>query len=98
MSMGRRETFLALGIALAIAIFLSPFASSWPDGLEKVAKDLGFIEKGEGAEVLKAPIPDYKFPGLDSEGVSTALSGTLGTLAMFGIGFGVARLLRRKGQ
>jgi len=96
--MGRRETFLALGIALAIAIFLSPFASSWPDGLEKVAKDLGFIEKGEGAEVLKAPIPDYKFPGLDSEGVSTALSGTLGTLAMFGIGFGVARLLRRKGQ
>jgi cobalt/nickel transport protein len=98
MSMGRRETFLALGIALAIAIFLSPFASSWPDGLEKVAKDLGFIEKGEGAEILKAPIPDYKFPGLDSEGVSTALSGTLGTLAMFGIGFGVARLLRRKGQ
>ncbi len=96
--MGRRETFLALGIALAIAIFLSPFASSWPDGLEKVAKDLGFIEKGEGAEVLKAPIPDYKYPGLDSEGVSTALSGTLGTLAMFGIGFGVARLLRRKGQ
>jgi cobalt/nickel transport protein len=98
MSMGRRETFLALGIALAIALFLSPFASSWPDGLDRVAKDLGFFEKGEGAEVLKAPIPDYKIPGLDSEGFSAALSGTLGTLAMFGIGFGVARLMRRKGQ
>lgn len=96
--MGRRETFLVLGFALAIALFLSPFASSWPDGLDRVAKDLGFFEKGEGAEVLKAPIPDYKFPGLDSEGLSTALSGSIGTIAMFGIGFGVACLLRRKGQ
>jgi cobalt/nickel transport protein len=95
--MGRRETFLALGIALAIALFLSPFASSWPDGLERVAKDLGFIEKGEGTEMLKAPLPDYKIQGLDNEGFSTALSGTIGTLAMFGIGLGVARLLRRKG-
>ncbi len=96
--MGRREIFLALGIALAIALLLSPFASLWPDGLDKVAKDLGFFEKGEGAEVLRAPMPDYKFPGVDGEGFSTALSGSIGTLAMFGIGFGVARLLRRKGQ
>jgi cobalt/nickel transport protein len=96
--MRKREIVIGIAAALSIALFLSPFASSWPDGLEKVAKDLGFIEKGEGAEVLKAPIPDYKFPGLESEGISTALSGTIGTLAMFGIGFGVARLLRRKGQ
>jgi cobalt/nickel transport protein len=95
--MGRRETFWALAIVLVIALFASPLASSWPDGLERVAKDLGFFEKGEDAEVLKAPIPDYKFPGLDSEGLATALSGTIGTLAMFGIGFGVALLLRRKG-
>jgi cobalt/nickel transport protein len=96
--MRKREIVIGLAAALSIALFLSPFASSLPDGLERVAKDLGFIEKGEGAEVLKAPIPDYKFPGLESEGISTALSGTIGTLAMFGIGFGVARLLRRKGQ
>jgi cobalt/nickel transport protein len=96
--MRKHELVIGLAVALSIALFLSPFASSWPDGLEKVAKDLGFLEKGEGAEVLKAPIPDYKFPGLDGEGFSTALSGSIGTLAMFGIGFGVARLLRRKGQ
>jgi len=96
--MRKHELVIGLAAALSIALFLSPFASSWPDGLEKVAKDLGFFEKGEGAEILKAPLPDYKFPGLDSEGVSTALSGAIGTFAMFGIGFGVARLLRRKGQ
>jgi cobalt/nickel transport protein len=96
--MRKREIVIGLAAALAIALFLSPFASSWPDGLDRVAKDLGFFEKGEGAEVLQAPIPDYKIPGLDNEGFSTALSGTLGTLAMFGIGFGVACVLRRKGR
>jgi cobalt/nickel transport protein len=96
--MRKHELVIGLAVALSIALFLSPFASSWPDGLERVAKDLGFFEKGEGAEVLKAPIPDYKIPGLDSEGFSSAISGTIGTFAMFGIGFGVARLLRRKGR
>jgi cobalt/nickel transport protein len=96
--MRKREIVIGLAAALAIALFLSPFASSWPDGLERVAKDLGFFEKGEGAEILKAPVPDYKIPGLDNEGLSAAISGTIGTFAMFGIGFGVARLLRRKGQ
>ena len=96
--MRKREIVIGLAAALAIALFLSPVASSWPDGLDRVAKDLGFFEKGEGAEVLQAPIPDYKIPGLDNEGFSTALSGTLGTLAMFGIGFGVACVLRRKGR
>ena len=94
--MGKRDIFIGLALALAIALFLSPLASSWPDGLERVAKDLGFFDKGEGAEVLKAPVPDYKFPGLDNEGFSTALSGSIGTIAMFGIGIGIARLLRKK--
>lgn len=96
--MGKRDAIMGLAVALILAALLSPFASSLPDGLERVAKDLGFIEKGEGAEVVRAPIPDYRMPGLDSEGVSTAASGAAGTLAMFGIGLGVACLLRRKGQ
>ena len=29
-------------ISLAVALFASPFASAWPDGLEKVAEHLGF--------------------------------------------------------
>jgi cobalt/nickel transport protein len=87
-----------MAVALAIALLLSPFASSQPDGLERVAKDLGFIEKGEGVEVMKTPIPDYKMPGIDNEGLSTAASGAVGTLAMFGVGLGVACLLQRKGH
>jgi cobalt/nickel transport protein len=34
-----------LGIALLIAIVLSPFASSDPDGLDRVSEDLKFSDK-----------------------------------------------------
>jgi cobalt/nickel transport protein len=40
--------WIGLGASLLVALFLSPFASSSPDGLEKVAETGGFKEKGEG--------------------------------------------------
>ncbi|MGB3768113.1 MAG: PDGLE domain-containing protein, partial [Phormidesmis sp.] len=36
---------IGLGVALIIAAVVSPFASSNPDGLERVAEDLGFIDR-----------------------------------------------------
>ena len=30
---------------IGLAVFVAPFASSWPDGLEHVAEKLGFVEK-----------------------------------------------------
>ncbi len=60
--------FILAGLAfsVALALIVSPFASSSPDGLEKVAEDKGFIEKAEETEPAwnSAPIPDYAFPGL----------------------------------
>jgi hypothetical protein len=41
----KRFTIIALGLALALGVFASPFASSRPDGLERVATDHGFVEK-----------------------------------------------------
>jgi cobalt/nickel transport protein len=89
----------AILLTLVIAVFLSPWASSLPDGLERVAENLGFMEKagGNGQALWKnAPLADYKFPGLSGEGRATALSGLLGTLAMVGLGWGIGRLLRKK--
>lgn len=85
--------------AVIIAFFLSPWASSWPDGLERVAEKLGFIEKAGQSGVTwwdRSPFPDYKIPGIPNEGWATALSGLLGTLAMVLLGWGLGRLLRRK--
>jgi cobalt/nickel transport system permease protein len=87
--------FLAFGlvIALGLAVFVSPYACSWPDGLDKVAEKFGFA--GHAATLIKTWIPDYKMPGISSEGIATAIAGAIGTLIMFGLACVVGRVLVR---
>lgn len=88
---------LALAVGLATAV--SPFASSNPDGLEKVAEDKGFLDSGEVHAIQdSSPIPDYAFPGIDNERVATGLAGFVGTLVVFAIGYGLAYYLRRRAR
>ena len=90
-----------MALALVIALFLSPWASSFPDGLERVAADLGFIKKAEepGVSVWeKSPLPDYKLPGVQNERWATGLAGLVGTLAITAIAWGLARLLKKRGS
>jgi hypothetical protein len=37
-------------------------------------------------------------PGVSNEAVATILAGIVGTLVLFGIGYGLAKLLRAKGE
>jgi hypothetical protein len=85
----------ALIFALLLAV-LSPLASSSPDGLERVAEDKGFIETAR--EALFKLIPDYMFPGVGSEVVATILAAIIGTLLIFGITYGLAKLLKAKSE
>ncbi|MBK7976049.1 MAG: PDGLE domain-containing protein [Deltaproteobacteria bacterium] len=60
--------FMLAGLALAVALafVVAPFASSNPDGLDRVSQDHGFAEAAEGAQVWRrAPIPEYSFPRMD---------------------------------
>jgi len=88
--------FLAFGlvIAMGLAIFVSPYACAWPDGLDKVAEKIGF--DGRAATLIKTWIPDYKVPGISSEGIATAIAGAIGTAVMFGLACVVGRVLVRK--
>jgi len=88
--------FLAFGlvIALGLALFVSPYACAWPDGLDKVAEKFGFA--GHAATLIKTWIPDYKMPGISSTGIATAIAGALGTLIMFGLACVIGRLLVRE--
>ncbi len=72
----------ALLIAVALGVFVSPWASSSPDGLEKVGEDKGFANKAEEATpaLEHSPMKDYAIPGVESEKVSTGLSGLIGVL------------------
>lgn len=88
--------WIGLGVALLLALFLSPFASSSPDGLEKVAETKGFLEKGEEWTFWRyAPFSDYSIPWIKNEKVSTALSGLIGTLAIFLIALGIGEIIKR---
>jgi hypothetical protein len=80
---------IALGVAL-----LSPLASPHPDGLERVAEDQGFIDKAKEAPFQI--IADYLFPGIASEAVATIAAGVVGTFVMFGVGTGLAWVLRKR--
>jgi len=61
----RRFTILALAVAIGLGTAASPFASSSPDGLERVAGDQGFLDRGRVAAVQeRSPAPDYGVPGV----------------------------------
>jgi cobalt/nickel transport system permease protein len=62
-----------LGVALAVAVFLSPFAYDKPDGLEFVGEKLGFLREYAPRSPIPAPIPDYglKLPGLEHVKLAT---------------------------
>ena len=86
---------VGLLIALVVALF-SPLASPHPDGLERVAEDQGFIDRAQDAPY--EVIPDYLFPGIASESAATIIAGLIGTLLMFGLGYGLAWALRRRAK
>ena len=85
----------AVGLAIALVLTLiSPLASPHPDGLERVAENLGFLDEAQDA--LYEAVPDYVFPGISNEALATIAAGVAGTILVFGIAVGVAALYRRR--
>lgn len=78
--------------ALGMAVFVAPFACPWPDGLERVAAQLGF-ESHATTALLPAAAPDYQVLGIHWAVGATALAGALGTLAVFGLALVLGRVL-----
>lgn len=69
-------------IAALVVVFLAPAASSDPDGLDRVAEDKEFVEKGK--DPAYEWLPDYTIPGVDNEWVSVVLAGLIGVGIVFG--------------
>ncbi len=94
--MNRKELLFGLALAIILAVALSPFASPWPDGLEKFAEDKGFLHRSEVEPLVSAPIPDYAWPGVEDEALATSSAGVSGTLLVFGAGYVLAALIKRR--
>ncbi|MGJ5673821.1 MAG: energy-coupling factor ABC transporter permease [Nostochopsis sp.] len=80
---------------LLISGLLSLVASAWPDGLERVAENLGFINLAEQVRVIvPTPLADYSIEGLGSLG--TSIAGIIGSIVCFGVAFGIAQVVKPK--
>ena len=79
--------------SLALVVFVAPFASSSPDGLEHVAERLGFAARAAAPHA--APLSDYAVVQLQhgSPVLSTVVAGSIGTLVAFVVTWLVARAL-----
>ncbi len=89
--------WIIAGVAISLfAVILSPLASGNPDGLERVAQDLGFL--GAGMEGTYQILPDYTIPFLGETPVSTILAGAVGAIVLVGVFILVGRNLRKQNQ
>ena len=93
----RLAVFVGLGllVALALAFFVSPQASSKPDGLNKVAVDEGFDDRQQVHRMEDSPLAGYGVEGVDDDRLSTGLAGIAGVAVTFAIGGGMFLALRQ---
>ena len=89
---------IGLGVSLFTAVFVSPFASPSPDGLEKVAEEQGFSEKENSGGLRPSLLPDYYFPGIRNRAAAKALAGLTGTLAVCGVALGLGGILAKSSR
>ena len=66
--------------ALVIAAVFSFYASSSPDGLEKVAGEIGFSESAKDNANSDFKLADYGVAGVENERFSVGLAGTIGVV------------------
>jgi hypothetical protein len=85
------HTALLISVGLAL---LSPLASGSPDGLERVAEDRGFLGLAQNSPFQV--IADYVFPGVHNEVLATILAGVIGTAVLFGLVYGLGKLVTRR--
>jgi len=79
-------------VTFGVAVFVAPFACSWPDGLDSVAAKWG-LAPHKMITYLPAPAPDYQIPGLHWAVGATALAGVIGAVIVFGLALLLGRWL-----
>ena len=94
----KQKTFLISGFiaSLFLAGIVSFYASSNPDGLEKVASDIGFIDSAKDHTNSDGVLADYGVKGVDNARLSTGAAGVIGVIATGAVSTSLFFLIRRK--
>lgn len=81
--------------ALLMAGVVSFYASSDPDGLDRVSQDEGFSGTATEHSSSDSPLADYGVAGVEDDRLSGGVAGVVGTgvvlLVMGGVAYGVRR-------
>src|SRR3989304_1898600 len=91
---GGRGWILAGGLIALAVVLISPLASGDPDGLERVAINMGFIDAGLDASYQV--IPDYTLPFLGETALSTIVAGVIGLFVVGAMVVLIARGVRAR--
>ncbi|MFR9795937.1 energy-coupling factor ABC transporter permease [Streptomyces sp. MS06] len=93
----RRRLWLGgLAASLVLAGFVSFYASSSPDGLEKVAHDQGIDQKARQHAAADSPLAGYGVKDVSDARLSGGLAGVIGVGATITAGSGVFWVVRRR--
>lgn len=90
---GGRGWVVAGVLLTLLVIVLSPLASTDPDGLNRVAMDLGFIHTAQSGS---GPLAGYTVPFLANTSVAKIVAGAIGVLVILALAFLAGRSLQKK--
>ncbi len=96
-SVGSSRGTVIVGALLAtlLAFGVAPLASGDPDGLERVAIDLGFVDTAADPGTVSSPLANYVVDGLGDSALSIGLAGVAGAVVVALLAWGIARVVRR---
>jgi cobalt/nickel transport system permease protein len=80
-------------IVVLLVLLISPFASSFPDGLEWVAGEQGFLQTAMAAPYQL--LPDYTIPFWGETAVSTIVAGLVGAALVAILVTGLAKVTKK---
>lgn len=86
---------VGFAVSLALAGGVSYYASSHPDGLEKVAGDVGFLDSAEDSAAKDSPLAEYGVAGVENERLSGGLAGVIGVASTAAVSFAIFYGMRR---
>ena len=90
----KKLVFVGLILSFIVGFMLSPYASSLPDGLEKVA--IKYKVENKEKVLFDAPFKDYQVKILDNDRLATSFAGLIGTGIVFLSVVGLFKLISRK--
>jgi len=95
--MNSRKFFWLFIVLISVAVILSFFASSLPDGLEYIAEKFGFADKTTPSPI-SSPAPDYEFGFIKNTFLSRLTASILGIFIILFITFIIQKLLKKKSK